>query len=144
MNEASTSLQETLRMVHQRLEKICIEEDELDEIETNIAAGLKTLPYYLPDILIAEMEAIEDLIMTENFYKPDFNDRTSYDLTTVYKKYFCSTIGENCQSTPEFLTKASVYGNEKTIEHANQYYQDKILKLLHLILVVKNHADQKE
>lgn len=138
MDTATSNLEDTLRNIHKRLEKIYNMEEELDEIETKIAGGISSLPYDLPEILDAEMDAIENIIMNQNIHKPDFLDRSSYDLSVVYKRYFHSPVGEDCESMPGWLTKSSIYVNEQTQEFDQNYTMQKIGKLVYAIIALKN------
>ncbi len=89
-----------------------------------------------------EMDGIEDLIMNQNFDKEDFLDRSNYDLSEVYKRYFYNFLSEECEDIPKFLSKVSKYADDSISNMAQNYYIEKVGKLLQAILILKNITEE--
>jgi hypothetical protein len=136
-DKESQNLSDTLREIHKRFLKILDKTEPLDEIESNIANGLETLPEDLVETLDGEIDAIENIIMNQNFYNDDFNDLSKYDLTVAYKRHFFNQLLGDCDSTPKFLIKASNYANESLIEYVEKYNTAKVSKLLETIQILR-------
>lgn len=131
------SLQDTLRDIHKRFERITDSDEELDEIDANIAKGIKSLPEDLSETLEGEIEGIDNIIINQNMDKADFTDMSTYDLTVGYKRYFYNNLSDECENLPIFLIKASKYANDTLVNYVHNYYSAKVAKLLETIEILK-------
>ena len=127
------------RAMHEMIMKIINNDKKLAPLEARIRSRIDNLSKSELSRLEEEVDMIEDSIYNQNMMKEDFLSRKDYDLTWIYRKLFYCQFNQKLESAPKRLSNMVTMSKEATKQRAQNYYYEKLQRLLVTIQVIKSH-----